>query len=82
MTDQVSSGPVAGVPGTGAPSAHQSAHGRPVSWVSVSVIMVAFLAGGIALVAGPVWWLFWVSLAVAVVGGLIGLATHIMDDWY
>ncbi len=81
MTDQVSSGTMAGIPGSGT-TAHKSVHGRPVSWVAVSVIMAAFLAGGIALMAGPVWWLFWVSAGVAAVGGLLGLATHIMDDWY
>ena len=57
-------------------------HGRPVSWVAVSIIMVGFVIGGLALILGPTWWLFWVSLAVTVVGGLIALATNIFDDWY
>jgi hypothetical protein len=57
-------------------------HGRAVSWVAVSIIMVAFVAGGLALVFGPTWWLFWVSLGVAVVGGLLAMATNIFEDWY
>jgi hypothetical protein len=44
--------------------------------------MAAFLAGGLALILGPVWWLFWASAGLAVVGGLLGLSTHILDDWY
>ncbi|MBO0771960.1 MAG: hypothetical protein J2P35_10935 [Actinobacteria bacterium] len=89
MADQVSPGAVAGRP-EGAPDTHPAAadsgpetfHGRGVSWVAVSIIMAGFIAGGIALVAGPLWWLFWVGAGLAVVGGLLGLSTHIMDDWY
>jgi len=57
-------------------------HGRPVSWVAVSIIMVAFVVGGFALIFGPTWWLFYASLGLAVVGGLLALATNIFDDWY
>ena len=57
-------------------------HGRPVSWVAVATIMVGFLVGGLALVFGPTWWVFWVGLAIAVVGGLLALATNVFDDWY
>jgi hypothetical protein len=57
-------------------------HGRPVSWVAVSIIMVGFLVGGLALVFGPTWWLFWVGLGLAAVGGLLALATNIFEDWY
>jgi hypothetical protein len=57
-------------------------HGRAVSWVSVSIIMAAFLVGGVALVVGPIWWLFWVSVGVSVLGALVALGTGIFDDWY
>ncbi|HEY7146673.1 MAG TPA: hypothetical protein VH637_20725 [Streptosporangiaceae bacterium] len=57
-------------------------HGRTVSWVAVSLIMVAFLIGGLALIFGPTWWLFWVSIGIAAVGGLIALFTNIFEDWY
>jgi hypothetical protein len=71
---------VSQVPGT--PVSFPAFHGRPVSWVAVSLIMVAFLVGGLALVFGPTWWLFWAALGLAVVGGLLALATGITDDWY
>ena len=57
-------------------------HGRPVSWVAVSIIMIGFLVGGLALVFGPTWWLFWVSLGLAAIGGLLAMATNIFEDWY
>jgi hypothetical protein len=71
---------VSQVPGT--PVHFPAFHGRTVSWVAVSIIMAAFLAGGLALCFGPLWWLFWVALGVAAVGGLLALATGIFDDWY
>ena len=57
-------------------------HGRAVSWFAVSLIMVAFLVGGFALVFGPTWWLFWFGLGLACLGGLIAMATNIFEDWY
>jgi hypothetical protein len=60
-------------------------HGRPVSWVAVSIIMVGFLVGGVALTFGhhgPTWWLFWLGVGLAAVGGLLALATGIFEDWY
>jgi len=71
---------VSQVPGT--PVHFPSFHGRAVSWFAVSVIMVAFLIGGLALVFGPTWWLFWAALGLAVVGLLIAMFTGIFDDWY
>jgi len=71
---------VSQVPGT--PVSFPSFHGRSVSWTAVTIIMVAFLAGGLALVFGPTWWLFWLALGVAAVGALLAMATGIFDDWY
>ena len=71
---------VSQVPGT--PVHFPTYHGRTVSWVAVTLILIAFVAGGFALVFGPTWWLFWVSLGVAAIGGLLGLATNIFEDWY
>ena len=59
-----------------------SYHGRAVSWVAVIAIVAGFVAGGLALIFGPTWWLFWTGGAVAVVGGLLALATNILEDWY
>jgi hypothetical protein len=90
MADQLGSGAVAGVSAEGGQLSHVAAggpatvmhHGRPVSWVAVSMIMLAFLIGGLALILGPVWWLFWGSAGLAVIGGLLALVTNIFDDWY
>jgi hypothetical protein len=71
---------VSQVPGT--PVSFPSFHGRTISWVAVSLIMVAFLVGGLALVFGPLWWLFWASLGLAVVGLLMSAGIGIFDDWY
>ncbi len=90
MADQMGSGMVAGTTAEGgqlsavaaggaAPVSH---HGRPVSWVAVSTMMAAFLIGGLGLVLGPTWWLFWAGAALCAVGGLLALATHIFEDWY
>jgi hypothetical protein len=71
-------------PGSSA-TVHEAFHGRPVSWVAVSAIMVGFLVGALALVFGhhgPTWWLFWTGAGVAAVGGLLALATDIFQDWY
>ncbi len=87
MADQRGSGTVAGVSADGGQVSTEWAapvpfHGRPVSWVAVSLITAAFLAGGLGLVLGPVWWVFWASVALAVIGGLLALATDIFADWY
>ena len=71
---------VSQVPGT--PVSFASFHGRAVSWVAVSLVMVAFLVGGLALIFGPTWWLFWASLGLAVVGLLLAMGTGIFEDWY
>jgi hypothetical protein len=71
---------VSQVPGT--PVHFPTFHGRAVSWFAVSLIMVAFLIGGLALVFGPTWWLFWASVGLAVVGALTALSVGIFDDWY
>jgi hypothetical protein len=90
MADQLGSGMVAGQsaeggqlsPATaGAPAPH-TFHGRAVSWVAVSIMMAAFLVGGLGLILGPIWWLFWVGVGMCAVGGLLALATNIFDDWY
>lgn len=69
------------IPGT-AVSYPRPFHGRVVSWVAVSIIMAGFVVGGLGLVFGPSWAAFWVGVGMAVVGGLLALATNIFEDWY
>lgn len=74
--------PVAAVEALTTPGGHVPFHGRRVSWVGVSIILVGFIVGGIGLIAGPTWWLVWAGGAVAAVGGILALATGIFNDWY
>ncbi|GAA4637194.1 hypothetical protein GCM10023196_090010 [Actinoallomurus vinaceus] len=58
-----------------------SSHGgRPSSWVAVIVMWIGFGVGGVAMVAGPSWWLFWLGVGIVAVGGVIGLIVRIFDD--
>jgi hypothetical protein len=91
MADQVGTGTVSSAgqntaelspDAPGAPGNYEPYHGRPVSWVAVTIIMVGFLVGSLALVFGPTWWLFWCGGAVAIVGALLAAATDIFEDWY
>jgi len=92
VTEQAASGTMADAAGntgahgldaqTGAPSTHEAHHGRPASWVAVSVIIVGFIVGGIAMVPHPKWWLFWTGAGIVVVGIIMAAAAHILDDWY
>lgn len=45
---------------------HEAHHGRPASWVAVSIIIVGFVVGGIAMVVSPAWWLFWTGAGIVV----------------
>ena len=78
MADQAAPGTMAEASNTGAhgldaqigPSyVHEAHHGRPASWVAVSIIIVGFIVGGIALPVGPIWWLFWLGAGIVVLGG-------------
>jgi hypothetical protein len=92
MSDQAGSGAVTGFPQEGghvstvAHGGHGQAgeafHGRTVSWVAVSIITIGFIVGGLGLVFGPTWWVFWVGGGLVAVGGLLALATNIFEDWY
>ena len=89
MTEQPASGTVVGNTGahgldaqTGQTYEHEEYHGRRVSWVAVTLIIVGFIIGGIALPIGPSWVLFWVGAAIVVVGCIFAASIRIMDDWY
>ncbi len=62
---------------------HRTGHtaGRPTSWIAVALIVTGFVVGGFGLLfLSPLPWLVWVGVALAVVGGVFGLVTGIMDD--
>ena len=67
---------------TGLSHVHEPHHGRPASWAAVAIIVAGFVIGGIALVAGPTWWLFWTGAGVVVIGAIYAASIHIFDDWY
>ncbi len=67
---------------TGHPQQHAAHHGRTSSWVAITIIVIGFCVGGAALPAGPTWWLFWVGVGIVVLGGIMALSTHVLDDWY
>jgi hypothetical protein len=89
VADQTGSGTLTDAVG-GLPevSPHGSAdekyhHGRPISWVGVVIVIIGFVVGGIAMVPGPKWWLFWTGTGIAVVGLLILAFARTFDtDWY
>ena len=92
MTEQAASGTMADATGntgahgldaqTGMSYGHEAHHGRPASWVAVSIIVVGFVVGGVAMVPSPKWWLFWTGAGIVVVGCIMAAAAHILDDWY
>ena len=67
---------------TGQPYGHEEYHGRPVSWVVSTLVIIGFTLGGIALCIGPSWVLFWVGAGIVVLAGIMGAAVRIFDDWY
>jgi type IV secretory pathway VirB2 component (pilin) len=92
VADQAASGTMAEAAGntgahgldvqTGLPHIQASHHGRPASWVAVTIIVVGFVVGGIALPVGPTWWLFWTGTAIVVIGAIFAASIRVFDDWY
>jgi hypothetical protein len=60
---------------------HEAFHGRPVSWVAVSIIIAGFLCGGLSLVF-TAWVTFYVGAGLVVVGALLAAMTNMFEDWY
>lgn len=49
-------------------------HGQTgAMWATVVIELVGFLLGGISLMLGPNWTLFWISVAICVVGLATGI---------
>ena len=50
-----------------------SHHGStPAAWTAVVISLVGFTVGGVAMVIGPNWPVFWVGAALVVVSPLVG----------
>ena len=54
-------------------------HGRTLAaWTGSIIAMAAFVLGGIAMVIGPNWVLFWVSVAMLAVGLIAAKVLQVM----
>jgi len=54
-------------------------HGNsPAAWTAVVIVLIAFTVGAIAMVLGPNWVLFWISVAIAVLGALTGKVMQLL----
>ena len=59
-------------------TAHHDNHGStPAAWTAVTIIMVAFLVGGIGVVVAQPW-LFGVGAALVVLGLVVGKVMQMM----
>ena len=59
--------------------APQDLHGNsPAAWTAVTIVLIAFTIGAIAMVLGPNWVLFWISVAIAVLGALTGKVMQLL----
>ncbi len=63
-----------------APEAHH--HGKPVSWAAVTIIVIGFIVGAVAMVPHPTWWAFWLGVGIVAVGCIMTLFAKTFDDWY
>lgn len=54
--------------------------GRPSSWIAVGVMVAGFTIGGLGLVFGPTWWVFWTGGAIVMIGGVLALAVGVFSD--
>ena len=54
-------------------------HGNsPAAWTAVTIVLIAFTVGAIAMVLGPNWVLFWISVAIAVLGVVAGKVMQLL----
>ena len=62
---------------------HPKHHGRPMSWIAVSIITIGFIVGGVGMVPHPRWWLVYLGAGIAVVGCIVTAAARTLQvDWY
>ena len=58
--------------------AHDLHGNSPAAWTAVTIVLIAFTVGAIAMVLGPNWVLFWISVGIAVAGGLVGKVMQLL----
>jgi hypothetical protein len=68
--------------GHAAALAHDSFHGRPVSWVAVAISVIGFVVGGIAFASPPKWWLVFTGGGIALLGFIVAGVARTSEDWY
>jgi hypothetical protein len=68
--------------GHGAALAHESFHGRRVSWIAVTIITIGFVIGGIAFSSPPKWWLVYTGGGIALLGFIVAGIARMSEDWY
>ena len=48
-------------------------HGStPAAWTAVVIVIIGFTVGGLALMIGPNWLLFWIGVACLPVAAIVG----------
>jgi hypothetical protein len=68
--------------GHAAALAHESFHGRPMSWVAVAITVIGFVIGGIAFSSPPTWWLVYTGGGIALLGFIVAGFARTTEDWY
>jgi hypothetical protein len=59
-------------------SADHDDHGStPAAWTAVTIIMIAFVVGGVGFVIAEPW-VFWAGLVLVVVGVVVGKVMQMM----
>jgi hypothetical protein len=58
-------------------AAHDDHGSTPAAWTAVTIIMVAFVVGGIGVLVAQAW-LFWLGCALVLVGVVVGKVMQMM----
>jgi len=53
-----------------------ASHGSsPAAWAAVTLCLIGFTVGGIGMVLGPNWVVFWIGIALQPIAGIVGKVT-------
>ena len=58
-------------------SAHDDHGNTPAAWTVLAIVTAAFIIGTVGLLVGS-WVIFWVSVGVLVLGGIVGKVMQAM----